>query len=187
MLSNYLIFCCPLRLPSIFPIIDFFQWVGSSHQVVKLLELQFQQQSFLWIFRVDFLWDWLVWSPSRDSQESSLTPEFKNINSVALSLLYSQTLTSVHDYWKTIALTIPTFVGKVMSLLFNMLSGFVTFFLLGSKHLSIAWLQSLYTVISVKEEKIKSLLRLKEESGKTGFKLKIQNTNIMASSPINAW
>ena len=40
----------------------------------------------------------------------------------ALSLLYGPTLTSIHDYWKTIAFTGWTFVGKVMSLLFNMLS-----------------------------------------------------------------
>ena len=38
-----------------------FQWVDSSHQVAKILELQ--HQSFQWIFRVDFLYDWLVWSP----------------------------------------------------------------------------------------------------------------------------
>ena len=46
--------------------------------------------------------DWLVGSPwvPRDSQESSPTPQFKSINSSALSFLYSPTLTSVHDYWK---------------------------------------------------------------------------------------
>ena len=38
-----------------------FQWVGCLHQVGKLLELQLQQQSFQWKFRVDFLWEWLVW------------------------------------------------------------------------------------------------------------------------------
>ena len=50
----------------------------------------------------DFLWDWLVWSPCspRDSQESSPIPQFKSINSLALSFLYSPTLTSMHDYWK---------------------------------------------------------------------------------------
>ena len=37
---------------------------------------------------------------SKDSQESSLTPQFKSINSSALSFLYSPTLTSIHDYWK---------------------------------------------------------------------------------------
>ena len=50
-----------------------FQWVGSSHQVAKVLELQLQHQSFQWIFRVDFLQDWLVWSPCgpRDPHVSS--------------------------------------------------------------------------------------------------------------------
>ena len=52
-------------------------------QVAKVLEFQLQHQSFQWIFRTDFLWDWLVgspWSPG-DSQESSPTPQFKSINS----------------------------------------------------------------------------------------------------------
>ena len=77
-----------------------FQWVSSSHQVAKVLELQLQ--SFQWIFRVDFLWDWVVWSPCspRNSQESSPAPKFKSINSSALSLFYGSTLTSLHDYWK---------------------------------------------------------------------------------------
>ena len=79
-----------------------FQWVGSSHQVTKVLALQLQHQSFQWIFRTDFLQDWLVWSlrSPRDSQESSPTPHFKSINPLALSLLYGPTLTSIHDYWK---------------------------------------------------------------------------------------
>ena len=42
---------------------------------------------------------WISCSP-RDSQESSPTPQFKSINSLALSFLYSPTLTSIHDYWK---------------------------------------------------------------------------------------
>ena len=62
-----------------------FQWVSSMHQVAKVLE--FQHQSFQWIFSVDFLEDWLVWSPCcpRDSQESSLAPQFESIDSLALS------------------------------------------------------------------------------------------------------
>ena len=36
-----------------------FQWVTSSHQVAKVLEFQLQHQSFQWIFRTDFLYDWL--------------------------------------------------------------------------------------------------------------------------------
>ena len=81
---------------------DLFQWVSSSHHVVKVLELRFQHQSFQWIFRTDFFQDWLVCSPCspRDSQESSPTPQFKSINSSAFSLLYGPTVTSIHDYWK---------------------------------------------------------------------------------------
>ena len=44
--------------------------------------------------------DWFPCNP-RDSQESSPTPQFKSINSSTLSFLYSPTLTSIHDYWKT--------------------------------------------------------------------------------------
>ena len=79
-----------------------FQWVHSSHQVAKVLELQLQHQSFQWIFRTDFLEYGLIGSPCspRDSQESSPTPQFKSINSSALSFLYGPTLTSIHDYWK---------------------------------------------------------------------------------------
>ena len=100
---------------------SFFQWVSSSPQVAKVLELQ--HQSFKWMFRVYFLWVWLVGSSfsPRDSQESSPTPQFKSINSSILSFLYGPTFPSIRDYWKTICLTIQTFVIKVMSLLFNML------------------------------------------------------------------
>ena len=75
--------------------------------------------------------------------------------SLILSLLYGPALTSRHDYWKTIALTRWTFVGKVMSLLFNMLSGLVITFLPRSKHLLISWLQSPSGVI-LEPRKIKS-------------------------------
>ena len=60
--SNHLILCHPLLLlPSVFPSFRvLFQWVSSSHQVAKVLEFQLQHQSFQWIFRTDFPWDWLV-------------------------------------------------------------------------------------------------------------------------------
>ena len=79
-----------------------FKWVSSSHQVAKVLELQSQHQFFQWIFRIDFLQDWLVGSPCSpgDSHESSTTPQFKDINSSILSFFYGPTLTSVFDYWK---------------------------------------------------------------------------------------
>ena len=70
-----------------FPATGHFQWVSSSHQVAKVLEFQFQHQSFQQIFRVDFLY-WLVWSPCspRDSQESSPTPQVKSINFLCAQL-----------------------------------------------------------------------------------------------------
>ena len=78
-----------------------FQWVNSLHEVAKVLE--FQLQHHLTMNTQD--WspsEWTGWSPCRprDSQESSLTPQFKSINSSALSLLHSPTLTSIHDHWK---------------------------------------------------------------------------------------
>ena len=98
--SSHLILCRPLLLlPSIFPSIRvFFKWVSSSHQVAKVLECQLQHQSFQWIFRTDFLQDWLIWSCSQ--RDSSPTSQFKSINSLVLSLLHSPTLTSMHDHWK---------------------------------------------------------------------------------------
>ena len=76
-----------------------FQWVNSSHEVAKVLEFQLQHHSFQRNPRVDLLQNGLVRSPCspRDSQESSPTPQFKSINSSALSLLHSPTLTSIHD------------------------------------------------------------------------------------------
>ena len=57
-----------------------FQQVGSSHQVAKGLEFQLHYQSFQWIFRDDFLKDWLVWSPccSGDSRVFSITTVWKH-------------------------------------------------------------------------------------------------------------
>ena len=79
-----------------------FKWVSSSHQVAKVLEfsaltsvvpMNTQNWSPLgWT-------GWISCSP-RDSQESSLTPQFKSINSSALSFLYSPTLTSIYIYIK---------------------------------------------------------------------------------------
>ena len=76
-----------------------FQWVNSSHEVAKVLEFQRQHQSFQWTPRTDLLQDGLVGSPCSPSgsQESSPTPQFKSINSLALSFLHSLTLTSIHD------------------------------------------------------------------------------------------
>ena len=79
-----------------------FQWFNSSHEVDKVLEFQLQHQSLQWTPSTDLLKDGLVGSPCspRDSQESSPTPQFKSINSSALSFLHSPTLTSIHDHRK---------------------------------------------------------------------------------------
>ena len=79
--SNNLILCCPLLFPpSVFPSIRFFfKWITSSHQVAKVLEFQLKHQSFRWIFRTDFLYDWVGGSPCspRDSQEFLKHPSSK--------------------------------------------------------------------------------------------------------------
>ena len=88
-----------------------------------------------WIFRTDFLYDWLVWSLCipKDCQESSPTLQFKRINSSVLSFLYGQPSHPYMTTEKTIALTRWNLVSKVMSLLFSMLSRLVITFLPRSK------------------------------------------------------
>ena len=64
MTSNHLILLAPS--PPAFSLSQhqgLYQWVSSSYQVAKVLEFQLQHQSFQWIFRTDFLYDWLVGSP----------------------------------------------------------------------------------------------------------------------------
>ena len=86
---------------------------------------------------------------------SSPTPQCKSINSLALSFLYDPTLTSLHDYWRNHSFDRWTFVDKVMSLLFNMLSRLVIIFLPRSKRLLFSWLQS-PSVVILEPRKIKS-------------------------------
>ena len=90
-----------------------FQWVSSSHQVAKVLELQIQHQSFQWIFigwfsinhwliqrLISFRIDWF--DLLADSQEPSPVPQFEGISSLALSLFYCMDLTSVHDVFPVV-------------------------------------------------------------------------------------
>ena len=98
--TNHLILLCPLfLLPSIFPSIRVFSNESVLHIWWPNIGISLQ-----WTLRTDLLLYGLVGSPCspRDSQESSPTPQFKNINSSALSLslLYGPALTCVHDYWK---------------------------------------------------------------------------------------
>ena len=83
-----------------FPVSQFFASCGQSAGASASASINIQD--FQWIFRTGFLWDWLAGSPCSPgvSQESSPTPQFKSISSLALSFLYGPTLTSMHDCWK---------------------------------------------------------------------------------------
>ena len=144
--SNHLIFYCPLLLlPSIFPSIRVFsnesalcsRWlsIGTS---ASALPMNIQGLFPLGLTGLISL------LPKGLSRVSSM--QFKNSNFSVSSLLYCPTFTSMHDY-KTIALTIWTFVSKVISQLFNGLLRFAIAFLLRSKCLLISWLQSPSIVI----------------------------------------
>ena len=155
--SNHLILCRPLLLPpSVIPSIRVFSKESVLHiRWPKYWSFSISlsnEYSGLISFRIDWL-DLLV---VQGTQESSPTPQFKSINSSVLSFLYSPTLTSMYDYWKAIALTRWTFVGKVMSLLVKMLSRLVITFIPRSKCLLISWLQAPFTVI-LEAPKIKSV------------------------------
>ena len=118
---------------------DLFQWVNSLHEVAKVLEFPLQHQ---WtpstnehpglIFRMD----WLDLLAVQGTLKSLLQH-----HSSRASILWCSPFFTVHfshphmTTGKTIALTRWTFVGKVMSLLFNILSRLVVTFLLRSKHL----------------------------------------------------
>ena len=158
--SNCLILCRPLLLlPSIFPSIRFF----SNESVLRIRWPKYWSFSFnispsneysgLISFRMD--WFYLL------AVQGILKSLLQHHSSKAFVLWHSAffIVQLSHPYMttgKTIALTRWTFVGKVMSLLFNMLSRFVLAFLPRSKHLLISWLQSPSAVI-LEPRKIKSL------------------------------
>ena len=136
--SNHLIFCCSLLLPSIFPCIRVF----SNELALHIRWPEYWSFSFSispsteYSGLISFRMDWLdLLAVQGTSQESSPTPQFKSINSLVLSFLYSP------------ALTRRTLVSKVMSLLLNILSRLVITFLPRSKCILISWLQSPSAVI----------------------------------------
>ena len=121
-----------------------FQWVNSFYEVAKVLEFQPQHQSFQWNpGLVSFRLDWLDLLAVHGTLKSLLQHHSSNASILQHSAFFTVQLS--HPYMttgKTIALTRWTFVGKVMSLLFNMLSRLVITFLL-----LISWLQSPSAVI----------------------------------------
>ena len=146
--SNHLVLCHPLLLPSVLvsgPFLMSWLFTTGGQNIeasvsASVLPINIQD----W-----FPLGWTVWiscSPG-DSQVFSNTMVQKHQFFGTQPSLWSN---SSHPYMttgKTIALTIWTFLGKVMSLFFNTLSGFVIAFLPGSKHLLISWLQSTSAVI----------------------------------------
>ena len=101
--SNYLILCHPLLLlPSIFPSIR----VISNESILRMRWPRYWSFSFSiipsneYLGLISFRMDWFDLLAVQGTLESSPTPQFKSINSSALSFLYSPTLTSIRDYWK---------------------------------------------------------------------------------------
>ena len=125
-----------------------FKWVSSSHQVAKYRSFSFSispsnEYSGLISFRID----WLDLGVQR-TLKSLLQHNSSKASILRCSAFFIVQLSHLYmTTGKTIALTWRTFVGKVMSLLFNMLSRLVITFLPRSKHLLISWLQSPPAVI----------------------------------------
>ena len=141
MTSNHLILCRPL-LPSVFPSIRVF----SSESALcirwpKYWSFNFSispssEYSGLISFRID----WLDFFAVQGTLKSLLQHDNLKTSVLHHSLLYRPALTCIHEYWKNIVLTMQTFVGKLMPLVFNMLSRLVIALLLRSKRLLISWL-----------------------------------------------
>ena len=134
---NHLILCRPLLLlPSVFPSIRVFSNESVLHirwsKYWSLGISPFSEYSVLISFRID-CFDLLAVQGTL--KESSPAPQFESIDSSALSLLYIQLAHPYMTTGKTTALTRWTFVHKMMSLLFNMLSRFVVAFLPRSSEL----------------------------------------------------
>ena len=149
--SNHLILCCPLLLPpSVFSSIRVFSNESVLHiRWPKCWNFSFSispsnKHSGLISFRIDWL-DLLV---DQGTLKSLLQHHSSKASVLQLSTFFMVQLSHLHiTTGKTIALTRQTIVGKVMSLLFNMLSRLVIAFLPRSKRLLISWLQSPSAVI----------------------------------------
>ena len=154
--SNHLIFGCPLLLPpTIFPSIRVF----SNESALCIRWPKYWSFSFSispsneYSGLVSFRMDWLDLLAVQGTLKSLLQHHSSNASILQRSAFFTVQL--AHPYMitgKTIALTRRTFVGKVISLLFNMLSRLVITFLPRSKHLLISWLKSPSAVILVISE-----------------------------------
>ena len=149
--SNHLILCCSLLLlPSIFPSIRVFsnesvlciRW--PKHWTFSLIISLSNEHSGL----ISFMMDWFDLLAAQETLKSLLQHHSSKASVLQCSAFFIVQLEDPYmTTGKTIALTRWTFVGKVMPLLFNMLSRFVIIFLRRSKCLLISWLQSPFVVI----------------------------------------
>ena len=123
-----------------------------------MLEFQLQHQSFSkYSGLISSRVDWLDLLEVQGTLKSFLQHHSLKASILQCSVFFMVQLSHLYmTTGKTIALTVWTFVGKVMSLLFNMLSRFVITFLPRNKCLLISWLQSLSTVI-LEPKKVKSV------------------------------
>ena len=167
--SNHLILCCPLL---------FLPWIFSSIRVFSNEPALHIRWTNYWSFSfnispsseqpglISFRMDWLDLLAVQGTLKSLLQHHSSKASILRCSALYIVQLSHPHmTTGKTIALTRRTFVDKVMSLLFNMLSRLVMTFLPRSKHLLISWLQSPSAVIyclSYQESSLYSPLGRKE-------------------------
>ena len=156
--SNHLNLGC-LLLPSFFPSIRVF----SSEKTLRIRWPKYWSFSFSispsneYSWLISFRIDWLAVHAVQRTLKSLLQHHSSKASILQCSAFF------MAQFWhlymttgKNITLTTQTFVGKVMSLLFNMLSRFVIAFLPRSKHLLISWLQSSSAVI-LEPKKIKSV------------------------------
>ena len=143
--SNHLILCCPLLSPSIFPSIRVF----SNESVLRIRWSKYWNFSFSISPSnehpglISFRMDWLDLLAVQGTLKSLLQHHSSKASILRYSAFFIVQLS--HPYMttgKTIALTRWTFVGRIMSLLFNMLSRLVIIFLPRSKHLLMSWQQS---------------------------------------------
>ena len=127
------------------------QWTDSLHQVAKVLEIHLHHQSFQWFqgwFTLGLTGLISLQSKGLSRVFSSTTVQFFKVPILRLLAFFMVQLSHLYmTTEKIIALTRWTFVDKIMALLFNMLSRFVTTFLPRNKGLLISWLQSLSAVI----------------------------------------
>ena len=148
--SNHLILCCHLLLPSVFPSIRIF----SNESVLCIRWPKHWSFSFSisssneYSGLISFRMDWLDLLAVQGTLKSLVQHHSSKASILWCSVFFIVQLS--HPYTttgKTIALTRETFVGKVMSLLFKMLSRLIIAFLSRSKRLLISWLQSPFAVI----------------------------------------